>query len=290
MADLTWQEISPETWQAEHAGRKAHVIKSGEGWFWYVDGGPLHPIGDEPPLDLDGAKAAAGAALNARTWHEQASADLGLPPAPPAPERPRPLAQRIAAGLSPKIPKETREALLADAERVGSFADAIRAFAEEGGDATVIAQMVAENAAAGASLVEAALEVRREHQTRIALAQAHKQLLQKQIEAARAEEKAAELAIDRIDENVIRPVCEAVGQGDTKAIRSMTGRVSIVKNRPSVAFEGEPDLDFLRALDEGLVRVTLAANKEAIAVALEQGREVPGAVLVKDRTRVEVRG
>lgn len=380
--DITWQEITPETWRAEHGGNEALIIKDREAWRWLVNGGEMLPPVDEPGLPLETAKYAAkvvlelhpnrkptpnecaaattmaqGEADRARTWHEQASADLGLQPAladdldaadtgasgftmsqlqrrrerlvrrldhlrQRIPERmagadgkmmtparydaaeasalqtaialfderlqARSLAERVAARLSPKLPAETRAQLQASAEQVGSFTDAIRDFAEEdGADPGLVSTMLGEAATRGETIVDAALEVRRELQARRALAEARKKLLTEQADAARAEERAADAAIDRLDEKVIRPICLACGTGDTKAVRALTGRVSIVKNAARVELE-ENAIDYLDD-SSGFVRITREADKKAIAAALGEGREVPGARLVQ-ATRVEVRG
>jgi hypothetical protein len=316
MSDLTWQEITPETWRAEHGGNEALIIKDREAWRWLVNGGEMLPPVDEPGLSLETAKYAAKVVLELhpdrrptpiecaaattmaqgeamRAWHEQASADLGLPPAPPP--LPRPLVARIVDRAPPHVQGPLRER----AESVGRYVAAIAALADESAAPEtppehramlerVVAEMLEQAGGDAQVVAEAALEVMREHQRALAYAQTRKALAEEELALAQKEEAAEKEAIRSIKENVLRKLCESAGAGPTSKLKPLGGGlIYICKNAARVELE-ENALDYLDD-SSGFVRITREADKKAIAAALGEGREVPGARLVQ-ATRVEVRG
>jgi len=175
-------------------------------------------------------------------------------------------------------------------ERVERYTEAIRALADEGGDATLIAEMLGEADADAKAAAEAALEVLRERQKALAFAETRVALAREELERSRQEVQEIEASIERIKEQAIRPLCEAAGQGDTRAIKTETGRVSLRRTPGRVELDDDPDLlDYIAAADPGLVRIKREPDRAAISAALKLGREVPGARLVVE-TKVEVRG
>lgn len=272
-----WTEVSVgDTWERTHQGRRGHVLRHDTGVSWMVDGGE---VGDARYL------------VDARDACERA---LGLDAFPTPPVRegttaaehsgPLTLVDRIAL----RAPAEHREYLRERAHGVERWRGLITTLAEEGGDPAVCEQMLAEARLDAARVTEGALDVLRDLQRAEAFAEARLELAKEEVERARAERDASRRTVAGLLERVFRPLCNAVGEGPTKAIRAMTGRISVVRNPPSIEVDEGPDV--LMVLDAlGLARVKVEPDKAAIKAALADGREVPGARIVES-TRIEVRG
>lgn len=320
-----WTEVSVgDTWERTHQGRRGHVLRHDTGVSWMVDGGE---VGDarylvdardacERALGLDafptppvregttGVKTCTGIAATwcprcgSCTCPRKASGERSLngnncPLHGPASDHsdaaaehsgPLTLVDRIAL----RAPAEHREYLRERAHGVERWRGLITTLAEEGGDPAVCEQMLAEARLDAARVTEGALDVLRDLQRAEAFAEARLELAKEEVERARAERDASRRTVAGLLERVFRPLCNAVGEGPTKAIRAMTGRISVVRNPPSIEVDEGPDV--LMVLDAlGLARVKVEPDKAAIKAALADGREVPGARIVES-TRIEVRG
>lgn len=299
MDSVNWSTITPdESWELVCPAGKAHVIVSGPVYLWHVDGGAIGEAASAEAA-MDAAEAALGVArcrsltgepLPGRSAPENGQVFPGAPTPPPQRVDSSFHVRPLIARITERQPADVRAQLLERVERVERYTAAIRALAEEGGDDVLLRTMLGEADADARAAVESALGVLREQQTALAFAETRLALAREEVERSRKEVATIEASIDRVKESVIRPLCETSGTGETRAIKTETGRVSLRRTPGRVELDDDPDvLDFIAAADATLIRIKREPDRAAIAAALKDGREIPGARLVVE-TRVEVRG
>lgn len=278
---LEWKEINAAegTYQAEHQGRRGHVFRADGKVVYFIDGGDVNEA-----RDVEAAKRAVEIAFGLHPDRPpcpmEAAAITMMAEVETATAR-----QPLIARIADRAPAEVRAHLQERAAGVASYVETIRALADEGGDPALVEQMLVEAAQHGREIVEAALEVIRDHERARAFAETRKVLAKEEVARADAAIDAEEAAIEKLKRTLIKPICEAIGTGETCRVEAMTGRV-FLKVTPGRVEIDDDALDYLPA---PMVRIKREPDKAAIGAALRDGAVVPGARLVRE-TKVEVRG
>lgn len=291
---LEWKEINAAdgTYQAEHQGRRGHVFRADGKVVYFIDGGDVNEA-----RDVEAAKRAVEIAFGLHTHRAptpmEAAAITMMAEVETAGQKngtalrvgPDFQVTTLAARIVDRAPAEVRAQLQERAAGVARYVETIRALAQEGGDPAVVEQMLGEAAQHGREIVEAALEVIREHERARAFAETRKVLAKEEVARADAAIDAEDAAIERLKRTLIKPICEAIGTGETRRVEAMTGKVSLKVTSGRV----EIDDDALDYLPAPMIRIRREPDKAAIGAALREGAVVPGARLVRE-TKVEVRG
>lgn len=177
------------------------------------------------------------------------------------------------------------DALANRQEQIAANARDIRdaALASEDGDGMLWVLLSVENEEKAQALLDAAAQVRRDIRLEQAVAQAHIAARLQEVTEARVRLAGYDRQLAVIEERVVRPVCDRLGQGTTRVVKTGLVRVAIHKMPARVEIR---DPDIVQLLPDRYRRVKVEADKTALKAALEAGESIPGVELVHE-TRVD---